>query len=232
MEHSHHFPITPVVSDAVAVDLRLLELGTSRDLLTSAILAGELQRRLCTEHDPPAAAGFFAWARTVRALRDLHAERHGWFGDDTGMISTAVNPERTMAIMVATGDSDTGRATGRHPQTKYPKGIGTITAVERNGQMDLFGMLAGGAAELDPEFVEASGPLTWMLLVHSDRSGVWAELSRPNGIGESGHVSGWSERILLGHIDPSDPGASLNLTDAAPVHPTAPIDVPVARRFA
>ena len=49
---------------------------------------------------------------------------------------------------------------------------------------------------------------TWMLLHHVDGTGgMHAELSRPLGIGDDGHVVGWRDRILLDLDPPEDSGA-------------------------
>jgi hypothetical protein len=72
-------------------------------------------------------------------------------------------------------------------------------------------------------------PTTWVLLFHSDRDGVFAELSCPGEPSAKGKIEGWSDRIVLGKIDLGD-----DFTAAAPIAdtPSDSIDVPVTRRSA
>lgn len=211
------FPTTRVHETPGEVSQRLSELGLSLPVLFDAIHQGEFVRRSSSPLDPPAAPGFGAWARTVRALREALLPL-GWEPRDNG-ISTVVNPTNLVAISVATGDEHTGNTDGRSPQTKYPRGSATAAAVNQNVQGILFGFV--------PDEVPA--PTTWILLVRSSADGLIAELSFPHTMSAGGRVSEWSERIVLGRIDPDGTGDRLPLPDDAD---SEPIDVPLTRRTA
>jgi hypothetical protein len=212
-----------IIFEADEVDARLSSLGLERQVCEDAVRQGELQRRLASPLDPPAAPGFSAWSRTVRALREALVPR-GWDAEDNG-ISTVVNPARTVAIAVATGDGSTGKP-GPPPRTKQPRGPATIAAVHRN-QMSLFELFDPSAAESP---ISSRTPTTWLLLCRSSPSGLMAEVSCPDAIGNDDRVVAWSERILLGAIER---GTDLGRVDVpARPQPHKPIDVTVSRRLA
>lgn len=217
MTHFDSFPATRVYETPDEVNERLRQLGLSTAILLDALHQGEFVRRSSSPLDPPAAPGFTAWARTVRALR-LALLPLGWEPRDNG-ISTVVHPMTLVAISVATGNENTGSTDGRSPQTKYPRGSATATAVSQNVQGILFGLL--------PD--EVPVPTTWILLVRSGADGLIAELSFPHAMTTGGRVSEWSERIILGHIDPEDGGDRLPVPDDID---SDPIDVPLTRRSA
>ncbi|MEA3020618.1 MAG: hypothetical protein QOI47_2142, partial [Actinomycetota bacterium] len=142
MNNSPFFrPAAVVIWRAGDVDAELATLGTTRLIIATAVLEGELQRKLCTALDPPATAGFVAWARTTRSLGSQHKPL-GWVREDHG-ISTVVDPTRRVAIGVATGDKNTGRVGGPDPKTKYPKGESTVAVIVENAHQGvLFGQPA------------------------------------------------------------------------------------------
>src|SRR5438034_4977724 len=104
-------------------------LGLSVDELREAILIGESARDACTPNDPPSAPGFYAWAKTVRALGEILIPK-GWTRNDDEKLSIVLSPNAQKAIAVATGDEGTG-ILGALPKTKYPKGPATVAIVEK-----------------------------------------------------------------------------------------------------
>jgi len=130
----------------------------------------------------------------VCALREQVIPRN-WERSDEGNLPFTVNPTRTVAIAVATGDEDTGKP-DRQPCTKSSKGPMTKKAVRTNErQMLLFGDL-----RLRPEDLKKINErMTWLLLIHCDLETreVRSELSRPVNMNEEGRVDGWDERIIL-----------------------------------
>ena len=109
-----------VLSKPTEVTDALAEIGLSFDVLRDAMLAGETARDSCTANDPSNAAGFDAWARTVRALRE-RLTLAGWVRNDSDGLPTVIAPSGEIAIVVATGDEATGDR-DKTPKTKYPKG--------------------------------------------------------------------------------------------------------------
>ena len=113
----------------IEVTNALTELGLTNEILREAILTGEAARDNCTANDPPSAPGFAAWARTVRALREILLPNN-WSKNDDNNLSTVVSPDGSFAIAVVTGDEGSGQA-GAKPQTKYPKGPATIAVIDK-----------------------------------------------------------------------------------------------------
>src|SRR5688500_6601950 len=96
-----------VIAEPVEVSGYLEWLGLSVDELRDAILIGEGSRDACTPNDPPNAPGFYAWAKTVRALGEILIAK-GWTRNDDGNLSIVVSPDGQKAVAVATGDEGTG----------------------------------------------------------------------------------------------------------------------------
>lgn len=203
------------------VTSRLIQLGLDHMDVQEPVMQGMLARSESTLNDPPLFAGFAAWARTVRVLREKLIPKH-WTRSDEGNYPLVVNPSGNLAIAVATGDEGTGDPTA-NPMTKSPKGPRTQSAIEVNQyQSSLF--------DAFPEFEIPETPhndrVTWILLQHYDQSKkeVRFELSLPSSY--SGKVDGWSERIILTAL-PFDPTTAIPV----PVLPSLPdIDVPLRRR--
>ena len=180
--------------DPMNVRSRLSELGLAEKMLLLAVERGQIARLSCTKNHPPLYPGISAWSETVCALREQLIPE-GWERSDEGNLPFTVNPGRTVAIAVATGDEATGR-TDRKPCTKSAKRPRTAGAVATNErQMLLFGPL-----ELRPEHLtKINERMTWLLLIHSDFEvrEVRCELSRPVNMNEEGRVDDWAERIIL-----------------------------------
>lgn len=188
---------TPILHEPAEVVDRLAQLGLTPQALRDAVAMGEAARNSCSANDPAIAPGFFAWARTTRGLRD-ELTAVGWRRSCDGGLETAVSPDGTLAITVATGDDATGRVGGT-PKTKYAKGPATVAAIEQNQLSFLFAM---------PEPM-VPGPVptervTWLLLIARGADEVRCELSLPRAIGEDGKVESWSERIILDAVGRDD----------------------------
>jgi hypothetical protein len=194
----------------------LAELGLTVEILSDAILRGENARDSCTANDPPSAPGFYSWAGTVRALRDILIPL-GWMRNDDVNYSRVVNAELNVAIAVVTGDEGTGNK-DMSPKTKYPKGPATQAAVSCN-QGNLFGN--GDAPE--PEAEPDDNRITWMLLRKRTGDTVYAELSLPSLMSD-GQVERWEGRIIL------EPMTFDPLIDVEDDSSEPPIDIVVRRR--
>jgi hypothetical protein len=204
----------------------LSALGLNFEILRDAILAGETARDACTANDPPNAAGFDAWARTVRSLRE-RLIAWAWTRIDADGLPTIISPSGSIAIAVATGDEGTGKAEAS-PKTKYPKGPATIAVVTRNRtQLELW--------ESNEEQVTVPNPTpqTWFLLRNRMDDTVYAELSLPAAIGDDGRVEEWAERIVLAPISLDPRGGILAQPSPDPSglgDRGEGIEVPVRRR--
>jgi hypothetical protein len=208
---------TVVATSTIDVVNALAELGLTAEVLIEAIRRGELARDGCTANDAPSAPGFYAWAGTVRALRDILMPRR-WTRNDDVCYSRVISPDRTVAIAVVTGDDGTGKR-GANPRTKYPKGAATQAAVSCNQQSLRF-------EEFAPVEDEGTAEtwITWMLLRKRTGDSIFAELSLPLSMTRDGQVESWQTRIIL---DPIliDPNIEIEDDSSEP-----PIDVPVRRR--
>ena len=200
---------------------RLHALGLDEKTLLEAVARGLAARQTCTSFDPPSFPGYLQWAQTHRALRELLVP-HDWTPDDSRNFSRAVNPDRTVAITVATGDEYTGITGQNEPRTKYPKGSQTDLAIEVNvRQLTIWPTTEAPVAGAQAQLQQA----TWMLLIATTPHEVRAELSCPSGQDESGHVVAWSERIPLPPIEID--GLQIRSDDDDESPPA--IDVPVER---
>src|SRR5437899_1152477 len=82
----------------------LAAIGIPIKHLQEAVLAGECERDACTPNDPPGTPGYVAWSRTVRTLRDrFRPAPFNWESRNDNNLPIIVNPEKTIAIVVATG---------------------------------------------------------------------------------------------------------------------------------
>lgn len=149
----------------------------------------------CTENDPPGMAGYSLWGKGTRGLREQLGPK-GWKRNQKGQASV-VNADRTVAIVVSSGDEHTGDP-ARTPKTKHEKGITTERAVLGNAQLEMFAL----------RDVEKPPPKTWMLLiaveVKGDKTVIHSELSRPAMMDEEHRVCAWFERITLPDIVDDD----------------------------
>jgi hypothetical protein len=195
----------------------LAELGLTKEILHDAILRGENTRDSCTANDPPSAPGFYAWAGSVRALRDILMPK-GWKRNDDVNYSRVVNLELGVAIAVVTGDDGTGNQ-AVSPRTKYPKGPATQAAVTCNQ-----GSLFRTTVLPEPETEEQESWITWMLLRKRTGDTVFAELSLPSSMSKDGQVESWQSRIIL------EPMTFDPLIDVDDDSGEPPIDVLVRRR--
>lgn len=190
---------------------RLAELGLDAVTFLQAIQRGQAIAAGYTANHPAICRGISQWGEVVAALREQLLP-HGWTRMDEDNLPLTVNPTRTIAISVSTGDEATGVA-DTTPSTKSTKGPRTANAVVVNAlQLSLFGNVP-----LKPEELKRSnGVMTWILLFHRDVTAQETrfELSRPVKMDSDGHVDVWVERIIFA-------GSPFG-TDTLPL----PVDVP------
>jgi hypothetical protein len=193
---------------------RLTELGLTKEILLEAVGAGQLARDACTPLDPPATAGWNAYSRSTRSLRQSLLPQ-GWRQDNTKNHCTTVSPDGRIAIMVAAGDAATGIST-MNPSTRNPKGDVTQHAVQSN-QLQLFPSSVVAPVEIRK---------TWVLLTCTDAKEVRSELSMPETISDDGYIVTWNERIILPAI-PIDHDADVEIT---PANENDALDITVVRK--
>ncbi len=209
-----------IYTQPAEVSDRLALLGLEEGAIAEVVKRGYVQFASCTPNHPPLYPGFSAWATMVCALRECLLP--AWERCDDNNYSLVVNAEGSVAIAVATGDSDTGRVDGE-PTTKSSKGPATTEAVTSNQtQLELpliFPPVLVRACPAD----NAERRMTWILLAHRAAGEVRCELSLPTSMGSDGRVDGWRERIILKSIQ-TDPEA-FEVTPPAPLLPDISVDV-------
>jgi hypothetical protein len=214
-------------SEPIDAQNRLAKLGLTEELLLQPVLRGQAEARSRTDNHPPMYRGLTPWGETTCALREILSPE-GWTRCDEGNLPFTVNKEGTLAIIVATGDQNTGNKV-INPCTKSVKGPQTIKAVEENDRQNTLFPMKLDTADVK-KMCEVGGRETWMLLFHRDLETreVRCELSRPINVDEEGHVAAWAERIILNSI-PFD-ADTLKIPTDAPQTPN--IDVNVKLRSA
>jgi hypothetical protein len=175
-------------------DSRLAVLGLDAIAIEKMVLHGLMARQACSPLAPPSYPGVTQWAETIVGSRLLLIPK-GWVPNDAHNYSRIINPDATIAIVVATGDEQTGIASAE-PRTKYPKGPETAAAVQANKQMEFPGL---AIAALDK--VAGSEIETWILLPSTNDFEMRYELSRPKAQDKDGRVIAWSDRIIFPPIE-------------------------------
>lgn len=220
----HTQPMQPMedvrlLSDPAKVISRLSELDTTltEELLLEANMRGYEARLEATPAHAPTAAGTFHWHAFVFALR-LALKEQGWTTSDHLNCPSVISPDRTISILIITGDIDTGKEFGS-PRNQADKGRVLSEAIDFNRTYELF---ENGAE---------SGTQLWVLLYHAERDHkgvvkeIRTELSLPSRF-ENKKIAGWAERIIL---RPLSVGKQ---PDVVTTTPAEPIDFPVERRSA
>jgi hypothetical protein len=220
-------PRKKIFTEPHEVNARVQELGLIPEILRHAVEAGIAGFNACTSHHPRTYAGLRGWAEAVKDLRDsLTPIPYEWHPEEPRNLPFVVNKNQSVAIMVATGDSATGRESGS-PCTNSSKGPVTKSAIECNAvQFELF-----PEPHLTPEELEKHrkmGRMTFLLLMYRDSAiqEVRCELSRPAAMDENDRVTGWIERIILKPLPFNG-----QIHDIVPDVPQTPeIDVKVKKR--
>lgn len=209
-----------VYSESIDVRRKLSDLGVSEEVLSEAVTRGQAEARARTDNHPPMYRNLTPWGETTCALRES-LSRDGWKRSDEGNLPFTVNADSTLAILVSTGDQNTGNRDAS-PCTKCSKGPRTVDAVESN-QLSLL------PVALTPEEIKAiqnaESRVTWMLLFYLDltKRELRSELSSPIDMNREGQVADWAERIILTTM-PFD-GDVIRVTPEVPQTPTINVDV-------
>ncbi|UXC17341.1 hypothetical protein [Comamonas squillarum] len=187
--------LAKTVVDPEEVRARLLQLhpDLTPELLARAILKGLGARNDTTKASAPTAAGGKQWFDTLEELRNLLLEKR-WNPHDQRNCPFAIAPDRSISIVVMTGNAETGRQGLEDPSTAADKGAVAENYVSANRQQVLFNQAQ-----------EQQGTQVWALLYHYDKNlkEVRYELSLPTDFSKK-KITGWGERLILGSI-PNSP---------------------------
>lgn len=188
-------PTAKTIVDPSDVRARLLQLhpDLTPELLFKAILKGLSARNETTRASAPTAAGGKQWFDTLDELRNLLLEKQ-WNPHDQRNCPFAIAPDRSISIVVMTGNAETGKQGLEDPSTAADKGAVAEGYVSANRQYWLFNQAQ-----------EQQGTQVWALLYHYDKTlkEVRYELSLPTDFSKK-KITGWGERLILGSI-PNNP---------------------------
>jgi hypothetical protein len=210
------------VSDPYEVDLLLDRLfGLQRSVFVEAVRRGDNERRIPRADDAPGADGYYAYNRTLAALRINARKTGGWHRGSFRNIPVTLNEDETVAIAVSSADERTGKD-GDPPSTKNIKGEDATVAIDGNVLRN---------DECAP-FDDAPVDFYYLLYFMTDE-GIWAEIAEPTYKGADGRIVGWGWRLLLGetHLD-GERGKRRQGSPVAPTTPATAIDVAVTRKTA
>lgn len=187
--------LAKTVVDPDEVRLRLLQLHSdlTLELLSKAILKGLSARNDTTKASASTAAGLKQWLDTLEELRNLLLEKQ-WNPHDQRNCPFAIAPDRSISIVVMTGNAKTGKPGLEDPSTAADKGAVAEGYVSANRQQRLFNQAQ-----------EQQGTQVWALLYHYDKElkEVRYELSLPTDFSNK-KITGWGERLIMGSI-PNSP---------------------------
>lgn len=179
-----------VVSEENELIASLLALSPdlTLEIFINAMQAGLAARNTAIPASPKTKAGISHWQESVEMLRLLLSER-AWNIVDKKNCPLILSPDKSIALVVMTGDSRTGLDGGIAPTNSAEKGAVAKELIEAN-QLSL-----KLAQNPDP------GTQVWVLLYHYDKATgmLRFELSLPSSFNK-GKITGWTERILLGSI--------------------------------
>ncbi|GAB2503675.1 hypothetical protein [Nocardiopsis aegyptia] len=197
--------------DPLARENRLRQIGTSWEVLETALRRSEAGWRSATPNHSRTAPGQRAYDERLAALREEQKIRFGWENACLLQIELTVDPERTVAIQTLLGDHNTGDPLAACPRNKNPRGFNgrvLLTGEHETEQLSLFPddvlpIPVRDVAELEGY----EGLSTWVFLVHrtedrEDGRTLWhSELSRPHPPNDQGLITGWFERITLPTVE-------------------------------
>lgn len=192
-----------VVTDPVQIEVRLRALhpDLTPSLLRDAVMGGLRGRNEVTRASAPTAAGVQHWMKTVEDLRMLLATAQ-WRIHQERNCPFISAPDRTISLVVMTGNSETGKNGIDDPTNQAEKGVVAEGFVQKNNQLELFNRRSLRLAERNQNETQV-----WALLYHYDKTikEVRYELSLPTGFGRK-RITEWGERLVLGSIpnNPSD----------------------------
>ena len=210
-----------VIDDPALVEARLQELhpDLTTDLIRDAIRGGLEGRNEATRASATIAAGLQQWLKTVEDLRTLLAAIQ-WHIHDQKNCPFISSPDRSISIVVMTGNSETGKNGFEDPTNQAEKGIVAQSFIQQNSQLELFNFNHGSFKIAKEKQKETQ---VWALLYHYDKAlnEVRFEISLPTGFSKK-KITQWGIRLLLGSI-PNSPAEFTIRKDA----PNAPATVVV-----
>lgn len=212
-------PRVKIIVEPEVVEARLQELSQDLaiKLLYNAIQSGLGVRNETTRASANTAAGVQQWLKTVEELRTLLSEKQ-WHIHNEKNCPFISSPDRSVSIVVMTGNSETGKQGFEDPTNQAEKGVVVEGFVQSNRQLELFNQ---GSLKLAKAMQKETQ--VWAFLYHYDKAlnEVRFELSYPTGFDKK-KITAWGERLILGSI-PNNPAEFIVRKDT----PNAPATVEV-----
>ena len=194
-------PRAKVVVDAALVQARLQELSPhlTMDLLNNVIQAGLGARNETTEASAVTAAGVLQWLKTVDTLRMLLRDKR-WNIHNEKNCPFISSPDRSVSIVVMTGNAETGKQGFDDPTNQAEKGVVVKGFVQSNRQLELFNQDAVSIAKTKQKETQV-----WVFFYHYDKAlnEVRFELSYPTGFDKK-KITTIGERLIFGSM-PNNP---------------------------
>lgn len=190
-----------IVDDPALVEARLQELHPDLKaiLFKDAVRGGLESRNEATRASAPTAAGVQQWLKTVENLRTLLAA-YQWKIHEQQNCPFISSPDRSLSIVVMTGNSETGKNGFEDPTNQAEKGAVAESFIQQNSQLELFNRDSFNLAKEKQKETQV-----WALLYHYDKvlNEVRFELSLPTGF-DNKKITEWGVRLILGSI-PNNP---------------------------
>lgn len=190
-----------IIDDPTLVEarLRVLHPDLKAILFKEAIRGGLEGRNEVTRASAPTAAGVQQWLNTVEDLRTLLAALQ-WHIHEQQNCPFISSPDRSISIVVMTGNSETGKNGFEDPTNQAEKGPVAENFIQQNSQLELFNRDSFRLAKEKHKETQV-----WALLYHYDKvlNEVRFELSLPTGFDKK-KITEWGVRLILGSI-PNNP---------------------------
>lgn len=189
IQHQPQHEVIKVTED----DITINNMGLNKGSIEQAIKDGLIQYKRSSPLHPLTHAGSSAWGEIVYVIRaQLLSLGNGWSFYQKDGLSITHNKNTGVAIIVTSGDKDTGLSAGT-PSTKNKKGPSTRNIVNCN-QASLF-------ETIPPEnLTEVESPVdsteTWVLLYCIDKTAkeIRFELSLPSS---TARISGKENKLKI-----------------------------------
>jgi len=173
---------------------RLAPMGVELWCFENALASGAAEAASYSAGAPNSAPELGRWLRTVEELHNgLVGLQQGWERSDPMNQPTWINPSRHTAVVVSSGDENTGERTFSNPSNRNPKGRSFGALVAANEQASFFDALSKSG-----EMVDVNE--TWVFLYDARQGFVYSELSLPI-VMPGLFIESWRERVLLPRFD-------------------------------
>ncbi|MFJ5961865.1 hypothetical protein [Pseudarthrobacter oxydans] len=173
---------------------RLERMNLDLSCFENALSSGSAEAASYSSGAPLAAPELGRWMRTVEELHNgIMSLQRGWERSDPLNQPTWINPALHTAVVISSGDENTGQLTFSNPSNRNPKGRSFGDLVAANEQASFFDTLSKSGDMVDIN-------QTWVFLYDARDGFVHSELSLPI-LMPGTRIETWKERILMPRFD-------------------------------